>query len=592
MVKTNANLKYKDRNPEDTINLIKEFFNKNGYEIKIEDDRQSEAGTWFCHVLLLKNSYLILAANGKGINELYSQASGLSELYERFCNKISYIQNYYANQKRRDLISERGYFFDIDEKVLESYDELYPIDALKQYVKTITTNNEVLRINWEKLITNNCPIGLPYKNFTNESDIIYLEPRILMAANGSMGMAAGNSIEEALNQGISELYEKYYGDQFFLFPNKQYYCLNLNNIKNENIQKIIDSIKKQGYNVYVIDLSYTFGAPVLASIVLDPITKNIQVNFGAFPVFDIALERIFTELYQGIESFRNIYNGNLQYPWKEREKYVFLNENGNTLARIGSFPEEILLNLKEKNNFNTEIFLESNAYTNKEINEYFVTLNKKQGLEFYYRDKSLCEELKAIQIVCNKFDFGNNHFKFLNHCSPILLDQWLQTTKKIQNLANSIINNSVDETLQIKFDLLNYIDTIFNGNYNEFINNVITFCGGGIFDLFPFQITFIEEPLLNLRNLEYFNQNIFMNFKSKIYLPYLKKYFFLIQYIKNSKLSKLEIKNYGKLFNIDFTEEDFNNYNNEDYLFTKIVIEPIKNLYHSQEYEDCISLLL
>ena len=83
-----------------------------------------------------------------------------------------------------------------------------------------------------------------------------------------------------------------------------------------------------------------------------------------------------------------------------------------------------------------------------------------------------------------------------------------------------------------------------------------------------------------------------MNFKSKIYLPQLKKYFFLIQYIKNSKLSKLEIKNYGKLFNIDFTEEDFNNYNNEDYLFTKIVIEPIKNLYHSQEYEDCISLLL
>ena len=47
---------------------------------------------------------------------------------------------------------------------------------------------------------------------------------------------------------------------------------------------------------------------------------------------------------------------------------------------------------------------------------------------------------------------------------------------------------------------LNYIDTIFNGNYNEFINNVITFCSGGIFDLFPFQITFIEEPLLSSNN--------------------------------------------------------------------------------------------
>ena len=91
-------------------------------------------------------------------------------------------------------------------------------------------------------------------------------------------------------------------------------------------------------------------------VLINKQTHGWVINLGCHPILNIAIERVFTELYQGIESFRNTYNGSLQYPWKEREKYVFLNENGNTLARIGSFPEEILLNLKEKNNFNTEIF--------------------------------------------------------------------------------------------------------------------------------------------------------------------------------------------------------------------------------------------
>ena len=591
MEKTNVNLKYKDRKPEETINIIKTFFNNNGYEVVIEDNHQSEAGTWFCHVLLLKNTHLVLATNGKGMSELYSQASGFSELYERFCNKMSYIQNYFMNQKRRDLISERNCFFAPDEKILESYEDLYPIEGLEKYVKTMFGNRDSLRTNWEKLITHNCPIGVPYKNFKDNTDVIYFDPRILNAANGSMGMAAGNSIEEALNQGLSELYEKYYGDEFFIQDNKQYYALNLDNIENTEVKKVISMMQDKGYIIYVFDLSYTFGVPVLASVVLDPLTKNIQVNFGSFPIFDIALERIFTELYQGIINFKSVYSSSLQFPWKEREKYVFLNSNSNTLSQIYSFPEKILLNLQVKDSFNKEVFLTANTYSNKELNDYFLQLNKKQNLEFYYRDKSLCDELVAIQLVCNKFDFGSNNNKAFSNCSPILLDQWIQATKKLYNLVNMIINDTTEKALDAKTDLINYINNNFN-DYSDFLNIMITFSGGDIFDLFPFQITYIEEPLLNLRNLEFFHQGIFNNFKNKIYLPYLKKYFFLTQYIKNSKLSKEEIKEYGKLFNINFTIEDFNKYNDEDYLFTKIVIEPIKNLYHSQNYNDCILLLL
>jgi hypothetical protein len=39
------------------------------------------------------------------------------------------------------------------------------------------------------------------------------------------------------------------------------------------------------------------------SLIINKITHAISINLGSFPIFDIALERILTELYQGFESF-------------------------------------------------------------------------------------------------------------------------------------------------------------------------------------------------------------------------------------------------------------------------------------------------
>jgi len=37
--------------------------------------------------------------------------------------------------------------------------------------------------------------------------------------------------------------------------------------------------------------------PVLMSVLVNDKEQNITINFGSFPVIDIALERIITELY-------------------------------------------------------------------------------------------------------------------------------------------------------------------------------------------------------------------------------------------------------------------------------------------------------
>jgi ribosomal protein S12 methylthiotransferase accessory factor YcaO len=54
--------------------------------------------------------------------------------------------------------------------------------------------------------------------------------------------------------------------------------------------------------------------PVLMSFLINKYTHAITVNLGASPIFDIALERVLTELYQGHGLNHNSLKTNGQYP--------------------------------------------------------------------------------------------------------------------------------------------------------------------------------------------------------------------------------------------------------------------------------------
>jgi ribosomal protein S12 methylthiotransferase accessory factor YcaO len=49
--------------------------------------------------------------------------------------------------------------------------------------------------------------------------------------------------------------------------------------------------------VHIIDFSYNYNVPVLCAIVVNKSTHAVSVNLGAAPVFDIACERVLTELH-------------------------------------------------------------------------------------------------------------------------------------------------------------------------------------------------------------------------------------------------------------------------------------------------------
>jgi len=92
----NYDNKYKDMSPQRTINNIKNFFTNKNFNIIEINEAQSEIGTWSIHLGLYLNNIEILTANGKGMTQLFSKASGYAELYERYCNFCNGISTSFA----------------------------------------------------------------------------------------------------------------------------------------------------------------------------------------------------------------------------------------------------------------------------------------------------------------------------------------------------------------------------------------------------------------------------------------------------------------------------------------------------------------
>ena len=113
------NNKYKERKPQETIEIIKNFFEEKGYSIEITSNYKSESSTWSCHIILTLNGNEILGSNGKGTTEDYSMASGFAELYERFCNSIFYLNSpIVLDAVMQERYNKFGYYLDKEEKFI------------------------------------------------------------------------------------------------------------------------------------------------------------------------------------------------------------------------------------------------------------------------------------------------------------------------------------------------------------------------------------------------------------------------------------------------------------------------------------------
>ena len=579
--------KYKDRTPEQTIEIIKNFFYRNKLNVKLVENRKTEIDTYSCHLVLYKNHLEILTANGKGMTEIFSLASGYAELYERFCNKITQFTNYYTFKKLKNEISKvTNFIFAPDEKLMTN-DDILSFEPLKDAYKLIFPNKAILD-SYLSYITDGMPIGLPYINFENPEEQVYLDPRTVRAAIGSVGMAAGNTFEEAANQAISEIYEHEVTIKFYENIQDTYYAINLDKIENPEIKHIINVIRNKGYKLYVLDLSYNFHVPVLVAILMNEYDQSLNTNFGAFPVYDIAIERIFTELYQGIDNY--FLTSKLQEPFKDKDLGEIIDSYfGSNATSTPVFPEVIFDRIQYVDSYNKEVFIsrDESYQDNSILNKYFIDLNKKLGNKMWIRNYSLDQNIYAIQVITDIDIINNNKFINFIYTSPIIKSTALKFSIFTKKAADIFISN---EDLDTKLYYVYQVKDLTNHDgLNQGLGNLLgTIMWTDACNVVQKKDMFFEQSLSDL-NVEA-NNDYSMVYCNTICHSSYKKYYSLHKYINCEKYTNDEIKYIFKtMYNIEITDEDIENYNKQSYLLQKIYFEPLINYYNSLDYSELIA---
>jgi len=380
---------YKDENPLETIRKIRRVLSD--IDIFVQESWQVVLGKFYSVRLQIAGTPF--GTNGKGITPELALASAYGEIIERLSNQFLYsIFRYY--QFDEQLSKFKGFYFFPDETYMDIPEVIdnIPLGILKIFTPTDVKNSEGLESYFKHIIKvtpkscNSDFIMVPYYNVFSKS-ILYLPSTLISIFYLSNGLCAGNSPEEALVQGISEIFERYVNR------------VTINNeIKHPTIPKdtlqryfksqneMIEQIEKKGnYKINVLDCSFKTGLPVLALVIIANETGGYFVKFGSHPDRRIALERTLTELFQGRKLFdyKNLilfeYNVDKKYTDQENVIQIFLDGKG-------QYPISIFQNALIPDSASKKY--SHHFPNNKECLLYLLKIIKGKGWELLIRDNS------------------------------------------------------------------------------------------------------------------------------------------------------------------------------------------------------------
>ena len=374
---------YKDSSVEDTVVRIKSLLKDINLPIKDIVNTQNYKGLYVPYSTRVYCFGLYnYGTNGKGTSINNALASGYAEFMERLQNQminILSLQNdkfQFAPDENIVKIKDIGYF----EKYFDSYQTLYNCNLIAEmlHYKRVIDTDEVL--------------VLPFYGM-KERDIVDIPIKILLCLQGSNGMCAGNTPEEALVQGLSEIYERYACREVITkgiaMPDIPMKYIE----KYEKIMGIKTSIEKSGYKISFKDASLGKGLPVVCTI-LENINENkFTVQFASQPSLPIAVERTLTEFAQGGNCFTreqviktNYHNwehyiNNVLFSLVKRSHFLEYNEYWDKL---------FFNNTNIKYEFSPLIWCDSEKnYSNKELLD--ILINKAYPIcqnDIYIRDNS------------------------------------------------------------------------------------------------------------------------------------------------------------------------------------------------------------
>lgn len=452
-MKATRETKYKECMPEETVELIKGILSEMGIEL---EEHWGDTGVEGFYTLRISVPGSSLGSNGKGATREYAQASAYAEFMERLQNDYLSLVDY-----DEDTWKYRGFYHTPDEKLISAAELAESDNAFvklllnaaargkRKSIESPENRAEIMAL-WQIPVFQDCSdkfVTVRYYSVKNKC-YEYLPQTICMKLYCSNGMCAGNTPEEALVQGLSELFERHVNlkiikERIGLPTIPDWYLL-----KYERLYKVIKEIEKDGrYKVMVKDGSLGKGYPVVVLIIIDKERQSYGVRLGAHPEFEIALERTLSEAFQGknIEVFTGLSllrfdNAGIQFP-----------DNITNIAKVGlgQYPIELF---SETADYEFTPFTDVTGSSNYEILKDMLELITSQGYDVLIKDASYLG-FPAYHVISP--GFSEIHEADLMKVQEVRFSLMIrQTLRKLYNASDDELKN-VASYLKIKQNSIN-----------------------------------------------------------------------------------------------------------------------------------------
>ena len=286
----------KDSSLEQTIEQMTGLIEQLGMKIEISSWRNLVPNVWSLHIRDAASPMCF--TNGKGATKESALCSALGEFIERLnCNF------FYNDQFWGEEIANAEFVHYPNEKWFPlTEDDAIPDGLMDDY--TLGIYNPVGELQGSNLIDTNSGniergiVALPYTR-QSDGETVYMPSNLIENLFLSNGMSAGNNLNEAKVQCLSEIFERAVKrqiiEQEIVLPDVPKDVL----AKYPSIVAGIDALEAQGFPVVVKDASLGGQFPVMNVTLMNPKTGGVFASFGAHPDFQVALERSLTELLQG-----------------------------------------------------------------------------------------------------------------------------------------------------------------------------------------------------------------------------------------------------------------------------------------------------
>lgn len=457
---------YKDLSTEKTIFKAKEILSKINMNM-IEDNVICNHGLYSMRLICPELNWY---TNGKGLTLELCRASAYGEAMERiqnlqFCKSLS--------EKLLDCHDKTAISCFPDEIEL-SYEKIIdqcPFvkqDMINSYIESdgVIPSNEELKNVWTSFNESDLFKCIPFYSL-NDNSVEYLPYNILQRLVRSNGTAAGNTVEEALCQSISEILERHSQEMIYRY-NYTPPIIPISYIKERYpyLYNIIDTIKqKYGLTLYIMDASLGKGLPVLCLLCVNKASQHYRIKFGAHPIFRIALERCLTEFAQG-NNFAPETLEQLMIEWNDENQANYdtlYNWGINHRKNLGSVPDTFFY---KKKSWEFKPWHEFENYNNKAGLLYLLDVCKRVSDRVYIRNNSFLGFYSFWVYIPGI----SPTYKFHPLGKSTLLPKRLE--KIIRNPRKFVSELSVDDKKAL-VEILKADSIYYNFEYWDFTKNII-----------------------------------------------------------------------------------------------------------------------